>query len=193
MPETIVVSIPHLKGEYRLPWYSYKIYTVKYIISLAKKFYPEDIERPKRLYIRDSEGRLQALSDDQKMDSLVAADSTDKYLKLLLVPVARGIERPVVAPYIPPTKEEENDPSFFEKPFKEPLGITMDHYIKRSCPVIWDDATAECSICLDSESADDFRRIPGCGHLFHSKCIIEWLSIGRKMSCPLCRTQASIQ
>ncbi|CAN8278198.1 unnamed protein product [Cochlearia groenlandica] len=48
-----------------------------------------------------------------------------------------------------------------------------------------------CAICLNellSESEaeqEDIIKMPKCLHLFHEKCIFEWLS--RHNSCPLCR------
>ncbi|GFS68348.1 hypothetical protein NPIL_633371 [Nephila pilipes] len=41
-----------------------------------------------------------------------------------------------------------------------------------------------CSICLDTENYIKSHRL-FCGHVFHSKCINEWLSF--KFSCPICR------
>ena len=46
----------------------------------------------------------------------------------------------------------------------------------------------KCSICLDSYQVGDeigWSRNPNCHHLFHKKCIIEWLQ--RQEHCPLCR------
>lgn len=50
-----------------------------------------------------------------------------------------------------------------------------------------------CPICLDSidpsdtsESPKSAYRLPECGCLFHSECIIAWFRQGRK-SCPTCR------
>lgn len=43
-----------------------------------------------------------------------------------------------------------------------------------------------CVICLqDFENKDEGRELPGCRHVFHVKCIDEWLV--RQGSCPVCR------
>ncbi|KAK1440067.1 hypothetical protein QVD17_05892 [Tagetes erecta] len=43
-----------------------------------------------------------------------------------------------------------------------------------------------CAICLqDFEKEDEGRELPSCRHVFHVKCIDEWLI--RQGSCPMCR------
>jgi hypothetical protein len=44
-----------------------------------------------------------------------------------------------------------------------------------------------CTICLvDYEHGDHIRRSPSCDHVFHKRCISEWLKTGKK-ECPCCR------
>ena len=45
---------------------------------------------------------------------------------------------------------------------------------------------AACSVCL--EPANSACRLPGCGHVFCSGCIVAWLD--RSGTCPNCRTAA---
>ncbi|XP_076922952.1 NEP1-interacting protein 2-like [Bidens hawaiensis] len=43
-----------------------------------------------------------------------------------------------------------------------------------------------CAICLqDFEKKEEGRELPSCRHVFHVKCIDEWLV--RQGSCPICR------
>ncbi|KAI3957765.1 hypothetical protein MKX01_007596 [Papaver californicum] len=43
-----------------------------------------------------------------------------------------------------------------------------------------------CSICLaDYNSTDVVRLLPDCGHLFHQKCVDQWLL--QHPTCPICR------
>ena len=45
-----------------------------------------------------------------------------------------------------------------------------------------------CSICLDplyNNQNQPLRKLPGCGHLFHTKCVDAWLE--RKCVCPNCK------
>lgn len=43
-----------------------------------------------------------------------------------------------------------------------------------------------CAICLhDFEKEEEGRELPSCRHVFHVKCIDEWLI--RQGSCPMCR------
>ncbi|XP_047949434.1 RING-H2 finger protein ATL7-like [Salvia hispanica] len=45
-----------------------------------------------------------------------------------------------------------------------------------------------CSICLnDICGGDGCRKLPECGHTFHSRCIDVWLQ--SHSTCPLCRAQ----
>lgn len=50
-----------------------------------------------------------------------------------------------------------------------------------------------CSVCLcPMEPRDDLRRLEGCGHQFHSSCILPWFvrctGVGDgALTCPLCR------
>ena len=47
------------------------------------------------------------------------------------------------------------------------------------------DRREPCCICLDNLAKGDLALALSCGHVFHEKCIHEWL--GRKESCPLCK------
>jgi len=43
-----------------------------------------------------------------------------------------------------------------------------------------------CNICLDEFEEEHFITILPCKHIFHSKCIEEWLS-KYNQTCPICR------
>lgn len=50
--------------------------------------------------------------------------------------------------------------------------------------------TPQCVICCadfeaDSPDAGRLSRLPGCGHLFHEACVMQWLE--RSSNCPICR------
>ncbi|CAM9651757.1 unnamed protein product [Chrysoparadoxa australica] len=55
------------------------------------------------------------------------------------------------------------------------------------------DSTADtCAICLvDYCEGDGIRRMPGCGHVFHSPCIDQWLET--KGVCPMCKQSILIK
>ncbi|XLS85584.1 hypothetical protein HN51_035750 [Arachis hypogaea] len=42
-----------------------------------------------------------------------------------------------------------------------------------------------CSVCMEGFEGGGNKRVP-CGHVYHSECIILWLSRSNS-SCPLCR------
>ena len=49
-----------------------------------------------------------------------------------------------------------------------------------------DPVNRECCICLDDNNEGDLAiRLPNCSHIFHKKCILDWLQ--RKCTCPVCR------
>lgn len=46
-----------------------------------------------------------------------------------------------------------------------------------------------CAVCMEPLSSDHVHTLAGCGHAFHSNCIIEWMQRGN-VNCPMCRTDA---
>jgi E3 ubiquitin-protein ligase synoviolin len=42
-----------------------------------------------------------------------------------------------------------------------------------------------CIICRDQMSVRDSKQLPGCGHVFHTCCLREWLV--QQQTCPTCR------
>ncbi|KAK3037783.1 hypothetical protein RJ639_030702 [Escallonia herrerae] len=45
-----------------------------------------------------------------------------------------------------------------------------------------------CTVCLhDVAGGETYRKLPECGHCFHSDCIDDWLQ--SQLTCPLCRSQ----
>ena len=48
-----------------------------------------------------------------------------------------------------------------------------------------------CCICLQGVDKKNPVSVLYCGHIFHSECIYEWLSINS--TCPCCRTDISVQ
>lgn len=50
-----------------------------------------------------------------------------------------------------------------------------------------DSTRSSCSICLGDYKDSDVRRsLPGCHHVFHSKCVDQWLQM--HPTCPVCRS-----
>jgi len=45
----------------------------------------------------------------------------------------------------------------------------------------------QCSICLDDQEEDRTYMVLDCDHIFHTGCILKWLSANENHSCPLCR------
>jgi len=51
-------------------------------------------------------------------------------------------------------------------------------------------AAPECSICLATFDDSKEVRVTQCGHLFHSRCLENWLKLRR--ACPLCRQDVTL-
>ena len=43
-----------------------------------------------------------------------------------------------------------------------------------------------CAVCMESLTTDHVHTMDGCGHRFHSGCIIRWMQHGH-LTCPTCR------
>nr|XP_009782995.1 PREDICTED: RING-H2 finger protein ATL56-like [Nicotiana sylvestris]XP_009782996.1 PREDICTED: RING-H2 finger protein ATL56-like [Nicotiana sylvestris] len=49
----------------------------------------------------------------------------------------------------------------------------------------------DCAICLEGFKEGELcRNLPGCGHLFHVKCVDSWLT--RVLNCPICRSRVRV-
>ncbi|KAF8044630.1 hypothetical protein N665_7398s0001, partial [Sinapis alba] len=45
---------------------------------------------------------------------------------------------------------------------------------------------SECVVCIDGFRQGQWcRKLPGCGHVFHRKCVDFWLV--KVATCPICR------
>ena len=67
-----------------------------------------------------------------------------------------------------------------------PLGSAQSQKIPSKKYSKIDETKEMCAICVDEfEDGEDVRILP-CSHIFHSKCIDEWLSNYSSL-CPLCK------
>ena len=49
-----------------------------------------------------------------------------------------------------------------------------------------------CSICIcEFEEGEELRLLPACGHIFHTECILPWLT-EKKNACPLCQKKVKV-
>lgn len=53
-----------------------------------------------------------------------------------------------------------------------------------------DDGEDACPICIEPAGADETAALPGCGHIFHAKCLAGWEAVqrrdGRPLRCAMC-------
>lgn len=47
----------------------------------------------------------------------------------------------------------------------------------------------ECIICSTTSTMYEWVQLNNCCHIYHQRCITEWLDVCQKPSCPLCRSQ----
>jgi len=73
--------------------------------------------------------------------------------------------------------EFKYDASFDEEnPSSEELKIME---MKKMC-------NSTCSICIDDFEKDEMLRVLPCGHMYHTECILPWLTT-RAPNCPMCK------
>ena len=49
-----------------------------------------------------------------------------------------------------------------------------------------------CPICMDAILAGvTGETITSCGHSFHFQCLVAWMSVGSRKTCPVCRAEPS--
>ncbi|KAL5709058.1 RING-type E3 ubiquitin transferase [Ranunculus cassubicifolius] len=95
-------------------------------------------------------------------------------------------KQPPTIPY-QSRQQPQDDPSIG-------IDIELDEMTLQSYPTLFypkakmknKEITSCCSICLsDYKNIDVLRQLPGCGHLFHLKCVDPWLRL--HPTCPVCR------
>ena len=64
----------------------------------------------------------------------------------------------------------------------ENMQITT-HFV---CDESLSDKNIECSICLDTFQKGEYIGLLVCSHMFHFKCLNEWLNLDGEKRCPLC-------
>jgi hypothetical protein len=58
--------------------------------------------------------------------------------------------------------------------------------IKKTDKIIINDE--KCAICLENFKVNQYiRKLPFCSHIYHKKCIDNWLKKDDNKSCPLCK------
>ena len=78
--------------------------------------------------------------------------------------------------------------NIYKKPCKRIYLKNLGSYYRiKNC-----DKKKTCSICLQDFKEREMYRKLNCEHVFHKKCIDNWLYDFEKKSCPLCRTTISI-
>lgn len=70
----------------------------------------------------------------------------------------------------------------------------VDDFLIMMMPTDSSPAAGVCTVCMEaldtcSPANEDGGRIVKCGHVYHERCIRQWVSLHN--SCPLCRTVLS--
>ena len=57
--------------------------------------------------------------------------------------------------------------------------------------------TADCVICMEEfTNGVSIRKVPSCRHIFHSECIMKWLSGPNQQEqqrCPMCNEEITVE
>ena len=83
--------------------------------------------------------------------------------------------------------ENENDSNLseFERK-KRQLILEMDEYQYKHIIKYDNRKEKECAICLDEFIGTDMiKAFNKCGHIFHKKCLLDWLK--KSNYCPICK------
>lgn len=67
---------------------------------------------------------------------------------------------------------------------------SMNRYPAPDEALLLADNNEACIICRDDMCARDSKQLPGCGHIFHTSCLREWLV--QQQTCPTCRGDISV-
>ncbi|KAK8952562.1 E3 ubiquitin-protein ligase RING1-like [Platanthera zijinensis] len=115
--------------------------------------------------------------DCRRLDSLLPLDS----------PFPHSIPPLSLAPFFPSHPSPDLSPSNPTADSDSPRPLPAPDDAIAAIPTVEiDDVAAICAICKDGlPHGSSVRRLP-CSHLFHSDCIVPWLSLCN--SCPLCRS-----
>ncbi|KAG2303081.1 hypothetical protein Bca52824_031732 [Brassica carinata] len=94
--------------------------------------------------------------------------------------------------FLNPEDDPEDEPSGPEDDPEDGLSSTFVQKLpqfKTSKPARRDGS--ECVVCLDGFRKGRWcRRLPGCGHVFHRKCVDNWFL--RAATCPTCRARVRL-
>ena len=81
--------------------------------------------------------------------------------------------------------DENNNNNDFQRK-KQQLILEMDEYQYKHIVKYDSRKESSCSICLnDFQGIDIIKTFSHCGHIFHKKCLLEWLK--KSNCCPLCK------
>ena len=68
---------------------------------------------------------------------------------------------------------------------------------KKNDTVINEFGLSECTVCMDPfVESSKLRKLPTCKHLFHEKCLMQWLSGAQQQQhqkCPMCNAEITLE
>ena len=82
------------------------------------------------------------------------------------------------------------DPSVLDFVTRQ-YGSYKNDYAKNNNKIKNNNRVEECAICM--EPIYDEISVLSCNHIFHSSCILQWISRGDSPKCPLCRAPLELK
>jgi len=79
--------------------------------------------------------------------------------------------------------------NWYSKTHNEILHYKIMLEINNPC-IVKDPPKENCAICLEIFNLNT-NRLPSCKHMFHEKCIKQWVKQSIEKKCPLCRSEIS--
>ncbi|GFH51526.1 hypothetical protein CTEN210_08002 [Chaetoceros tenuissimus] len=141
----------------------------------------EGVEGTKSSNDLNSEDNVQNLDNNLSMQVLENSqddkNSVAETVDIEKVPLDDSITDDIESKSLKSTSKEEND-------------VEMNHKVDFVQAAF--NSCESCSICIcEYDHGEELRLLPVCGHIFHTECIVPWLTEKRN-TCPLCQQKVEI-
>jgi hypothetical protein len=119
---------------------------------------------------------------EQQFELNIAIDPETEEMIRLFTSLPSSVTAPMLLQYIASTVGPR-------RPDAPQRRITLEQFMASTVEVV-PPYTGECSVCqfsMENAAPHSVRRIPACGHTFHTACLQPWVVNANNNSCPMCR------